>query len=169
MSVDDWTQWPCIIGRRRQSRQVWMKVYGDPGELWVLHRCTNSLCREPRHLYLGTPSQNIRDAIRAGTWTSPLRRPEVMAKSIASRTGQPLSAQHRSSIALGMLGSTRTEQQREAMSRAQVKAQNRPEVRLKRSASMSKYHERRRLEAQACSNLTEGLGSTYIMGTLDKL
>jgi DNA invertase Pin-like site-specific DNA recombinase len=33
----------------------------------VLHSCNNPLCVNPAHLRLGTQTENIRDAIRAGT------------------------------------------------------------------------------------------------------
>jgi hypothetical protein len=36
----------------------------------VLHSCDNPACCNPAHLRLGTGSQNNRDAIRAGHWTS---------------------------------------------------------------------------------------------------
>lgn len=40
-------------------------------DLWVLHRCNNSLCVNPAHLYEGTPKQNIRDAVAVhGHWHS---------------------------------------------------------------------------------------------------
>lgn len=55
---------PCILGRSRQSRAIWTRMYGDPGEWWVLHRCHNRTCREPSHFYLGTLEDNERDARR---------------------------------------------------------------------------------------------------------
>ena len=35
--------------------------------LYVLHKCNNRLCCNPGHLYIGTPKENARDAIIAGT------------------------------------------------------------------------------------------------------
>jgi hypothetical protein len=46
----------------RASRVAFFLYYGiDPGELLVLHRCDNPKCVNPRHLKLGTQSDNIRD------------------------------------------------------------------------------------------------------------
>lgn len=33
----------------------------------ALHRCSSTLCVNERHLYAGTPSNNVRDSIAAGT------------------------------------------------------------------------------------------------------
>jgi hypothetical protein len=43
------------------SRAVWFLVNGDPGKLFVLHTCDNSMCVNPDHLYLGTQCDNVRD------------------------------------------------------------------------------------------------------------
>ena len=32
----------------------------------VLHKCNNSLCVNPRHLYIGTQAQNIKDCVDSG-------------------------------------------------------------------------------------------------------
>jgi hypothetical protein len=64
-----WQKKPCILGTYRTSRHVWKQLYGDPGTARVLHRCGNGTCREPSHLYLGTDSQNLKDAYRLGERT----------------------------------------------------------------------------------------------------
>ena len=61
---------PCLVtGTSRTSRLVWEKHFGPiPKKLSVLHDCDNKLCREPSHLFLGTQSDNIQDAVRKGRW-----------------------------------------------------------------------------------------------------
>lgn len=64
--VEDWRKVPCVIGGYRRSRRIWTKLNGDPGDLFVLHRCNQVKCWEPRHFYLGTRSDNLRDAYDDG-------------------------------------------------------------------------------------------------------
>jgi len=40
------------------------------GDKYVLHRCDNQKCLNPDHLYIGTPRQNVMDAIKAGVHAS---------------------------------------------------------------------------------------------------
>lgn len=49
------------------SRVAWMLRYGEiPERMNVLHRCDVSLCVNPAHLFLGTQTDNMRDAAAKG-------------------------------------------------------------------------------------------------------
>ncbi len=62
-------------GQTTSHRASWVLTYGPiPRGLHVLHTCDVRLCVRPDHLYLGTESDNIRDAYARGrrprnTWT----------------------------------------------------------------------------------------------------
>lgn len=55
-------------GRKDQAHRVsWMINYGAiPEGLWVLHRCDNPTCVNPKHLFLGTRQDNIDDMVAKG-------------------------------------------------------------------------------------------------------
>jgi hypothetical protein len=49
------------------SRVMFYLIYGvDPGELSACHECNNPVCVNPNHLYLGTQSENLKQAYQDG-------------------------------------------------------------------------------------------------------
>jgi len=65
---DGYGQFKLISGGspQRAHRIAWLLTFGDPGALYVLHRCDNPPCCNPAHLFLGTAAVNNADKIAKG-------------------------------------------------------------------------------------------------------
>jgi HNH endonuclease len=60
-----------VKGRKRTTkahRLAYMLSKGNPGSKDVLHRCDNTLCVRPSHLFTGDHVDNMRDMISKGRW-----------------------------------------------------------------------------------------------------
>ena len=57
-----------LDGKKVNSHRVAWELTNEkiPDGLWVLHHCDNPRCANPSHLFLGTRSDNMRDAFKKG-------------------------------------------------------------------------------------------------------
>jgi hypothetical protein len=57
------------FGQDRAYRVMWKIVKGPiPNGMYICHTCDNPSCVNPSHLFLGTPSDNVRDCIAKERW-----------------------------------------------------------------------------------------------------
>lgn len=63
-------------------RLIWSLTVGPIQDgLWVLHHCDNPACCNPRHLFLGTHSDNMKDAWKKGRLSRPHRSSDTPPES----------------------------------------------------------------------------------------
>ena len=79
-----------VNGKRVLASRFAYRAFKGPitDGLWVLHTCHTSYCVNPEHLYLGTPSQNNQDMMRAGRHVSqhdPGRQRAMAFRMLAAR------------------------------------------------------------------------------------
>ena len=64
-------------GPRVAHRVIWEQIHGPiPSGMCICHRCDNPLCVRPSHLFIGTHSDNIKDAVIKGRVVPPDSRGE---------------------------------------------------------------------------------------------
>lgn len=108
--------WPCRgykdkdgYGRISEgSRSKWLKAHRISWELFcgpiplglqVLHECDNRPCVNPKHLYLGTPAENMADKVARGNqprgeavWNAKLTPEKVRRVRYLLSLGMPQTA-----------------------------------------------------------------------------
>lgn len=61
-------------------RYSWLINFGAiPPGMFVCHKCDNPECTNPNHLFLGTPKDNIHDAMRKGRFHGGRRKNLIKA------------------------------------------------------------------------------------------
>lgn len=65
----------ATVGAHRMSVQFFHQGKRVTPKTVIRHLCNRPLCVNPAHLKGGTPSQNVRDSLRAGTHRTPFRDP----------------------------------------------------------------------------------------------
>lgn len=71
-------------GTSKASRLAYMIVHGPIADGFVVcHSCDNPCCCNPRHLWLGTQSENMKDALSKGRLVAPILKKEMAARGEA--------------------------------------------------------------------------------------
>lgn len=65
---------------RRAHRVAWTLDKGDPGELFVLHKCDNRKCCNPGHLYVGTHDDNMKDKTERSSYRGEIHHKSKMTE-----------------------------------------------------------------------------------------
>lgn len=68
-------------GKQVAHRWAWRVTHGPvPEGMFVCHHCDNPGCVNPKHLFLGTPKENVHDMIRKGRQSNgPVHAAKVLA------------------------------------------------------------------------------------------
>lgn len=90
----------------KAHRVAYQLKYGvDPGLLKVLHRCDNPPCVNPRHLYMGTPMDNMQDKIMRGRERY-IRGEECHTAKLTAVQVQAIRKHHAEGMSSGLLANT---------------------------------------------------------------
>lgn len=96
-----------FVNRRDKQlahRAAWWIYKGTiPPGLQVNHKCNNSYCVNPEHLYLGTQQQNVADAVACGVYSRCRQGERSATHKLSLAQVKLIRASKDSSIELGRL------------------------------------------------------------------
>ena len=96
------------------TRGWYVRTYGPlPSGIEVCHKCDNGNCRNIDHIFLGTRSDNTKDAVAKGRWTQVKKKRRPMSdehkrkiseggKGKSKNKGRVLTEEHKRKISEGL-------------------------------------------------------------------
>ena len=102
------------IGKPQKAhRASWLLFNGDiPNSFHVLHKCDNPWCVNPKHLFLGTNADNIKDKVKKG-------RSSRLSGENHPMYGKKHTDLAKKSMSKARLGKTHSQQTKQKMSDSQ--------------------------------------------------
>lgn len=89
-AVIRWNRHPMLA-----SRVIWAMMRGPiPDGMHILHHCDNPPCINPRHLFMGTHADNMRDMIAKGRKHTKITSQEAAIIRESDKSNQALAAQY---------------------------------------------------------------------------
>lgn len=87
-------EWPGVKPRSTTTahRAGYILLRGDPGALWVLHKCDNPWCVNPDHMFLGTAADNMADMRAKGRAIDQTGKPKRRASRVVKLTDDQVRA-----------------------------------------------------------------------------
>jgi len=82
----------------------------------LCHACNNEKCSNPKHLYFGTPKENIQDSKDNGTWKSVWERSILKYGYEEACNRNKRSSEHASKAGKGNIGKTKSEEHKNKIS-----------------------------------------------------
>jgi hypothetical protein len=92
------------LGKKYKAHRIsWFFSFGNFPTKWLLHKCNNGKCVNPDHLYEGTPRENTRDSIRAGTSKLGEKLTEEQRDEIRNKYNQGIYSQRQLAKEYGVI------------------------------------------------------------------